>query len=332
MIRAAGICYQLRDGRVLLCRSVIPERGWEFPAGKVEEDETTEEAARREFMEETGRDVGDRPLILWTRRILDGVDFTTFLARGPEFTPSLSSEHVSAQWVNADFALAASSLLHPGVSIALRRFDMDELGIAKAIVTGELTSPQRYGNMLLISLRVTGTGASYRRKLDEFVWRDSSLYLNQTFLERCNGLPVIMYHPADKLMLDTDEFRKRIVGMIFVPYIKGDEVWGIAKIYDMGAAHELETEEMSTSPGVVFLAADEGTKETLPTGSILLVEDKPSLLDHLAICLRGVWDKGGKPSGVDSISARADGNDAAMDMILRRLKIAEVHRRAVRLS
>lgn len=81
---------------------------------------------------------------------------------------------------------------------------LDELGIAKAIQTGELTSPQRYGNLLLIAIRITGTGVAYRQSLEEFVWRDPSLYLNPEFLERCNGLSVILEHPEESV-LNTEE-------------------------------------------------------------------------------------------------------------------------------
>ncbi len=40
------------DGKFVMVRH--PERGWEFPGGKVEEGERPEDAARREAMEEAG--------------------------------------------------------------------------------------------------------------------------------------------------------------------------------------------------------------------------------------------------------------------------------------
>jgi len=322
MIRAAGILF-VSDGKVLLMRRTGHDHpgAWALPGGGIEGDETAEEAARRELLEETGLKY-DGPLMLWSRRVRDDVDFTTFLAKTDEFKPELNDEHDAFQWVDRLFAMS-SPVLHPGVNIALLRFDLDELGIAKAIQAGELTSPQRYGNLMLIAIRITGTGASYRQALDEYVWRDSSLYLTPEFLERCNGLPVIVEHPKGK-MLNTDEFKDRIAGMIFLPYIQGDEVWGIAKILDMDVAQMLEEETMSTSPAVVFLNAAVGSKYTMKDGNTLLIEGKPSLLDHVAICAVGIWDKGGPPLGIESIDTKAD--SAALDLILRQLKVNEVVR------
>ena len=327
--RAAGILCFAATGHVLLAHRTDGQ-GWAPPGGRIEEGETPEEAARREFLEETGVDV-QGPLVLWTRRLADNVDFTTFLAKiDEEFTPTLCDENDGFQWVDRRFALGAVSALHPGVPIALAKFELDELGIAKAIRDGELTSPQRYQNLLLIALRITGTGAAYRKGHDEYVWRDPSLYLTPEFLERTNGLPVIMEHPKDKPILNGQEFRRRIIGTNFVPYIKGNEVWGIAKVYDELAADMLEEETMSTSPGVL-LGMRDVEQVQMEDGSKLLIENKPVLLDHIAVCPYGVWDKGNDASGVDSIDARADSEDDALDLILHELKMRELMRLADRL-
>lgn len=330
-MKAAGILFLAPSGKVLLMRRAArPDQDadcqgcWSVPGGGVEEGETAEVAARREIMEETGQpDIG--PLTPWTRRVKDDVDFTTFLCRAEdEFTPTLNDEHDAWQWTNKAFALT-STALHPGLYISLQRFGMDELGVAKAMVAGELSSPQMYKNLMLIAIRITGTGASYRPALNEYVWRDPSLYMNQEFLERCNGLPVIFRHPT-KAMLDTQEFRDRIVGTIFVPYAKQaeQEIWGIAKILDMAAAELLTHFEMSTSPGVLCM----GAKIPGEGDDHLLLEDKPSLLDHIAILIpetetviapgtddgegpaekvvdsgAGVWDKGAGRNGVESVDA-----------------------------
>jgi hypothetical protein len=298
MNRAAGILFATRDGRVLLLRRAGEDHKgeWAFPGGGIEAGETAEDAARRELTEETGHKY-EGPLTLWTRRQKDGVDFTTFLAKSDAFEPQLNEEHDRFAWVDRQSALDGMDL-HPGARIALMRTDLDELGIAKAIRSGELVSPQSFGNLLLIALRITGTGASYRAGIDQYVWRDPSLYLTDHFLERCNGLPVVWEHPKDKPALDTEDFRKRIIGTILLPYIQGDEVWGIAKILDMDAGQILCDEQLSTSPCVVFVNQSSGEKYRTEDGKTLLVEGAPRLLDHLAIVANGVWDKEGPPTGV----------------------------------
>ena len=181
------------------------------------------------------------------------------------------------------------------------------------MAAGELASPQRYHNVVLYNMRVTGTGVSFRPQLNEYVYRKPENYLTQEFLDRCAGLPVIVKHP-EKSLLDHDEFVDRVAGTVFVPYIKGDEVWAICKLYDKDAIAEMEDEQLSTSPAVLLGKSD---KLQLEDGSKLLVEGKPTLLDHLAIVAKGVWDKGGDATGIEADvrgdSAVADKEDIKDD-------------------
>lgn len=293
---------------------------WGLPGGKLEAGEHPEQAARRECQEEIGS-VPEGELSYWTRSNttptvapeLPGaaqpgelVDFTTFVVHVPESFPvQIEGEHVGWAWAPID---QPPEPLHPGVRVALEKFGADETWVAQKIVSGELTSPQQYENIWLFDVRITGTGTAYRKALDEFVWRDPSLYLNPQFLERCLGLPVIVEHPPTDV-LTTKEFANRAIGTIVKAYIKGDEVWGVAKIYDQSAAEMMRKEQLSTSPAVVFRDPGVNAKMTLEDGSALLIEGKPSLLDHLAICEVGVWDKGGAPAGV--VNAETSG-DVAM--------------------
>ncbi len=199
---------------------------------------------------------------------------------------------------------------------ALRAFSdsATELDVAKAIRDGDLSSPQQYENILLFSLRITGTGTSFRPARGEYVYRTPSDFLTEDFVERCQGLPVVFEHPTESGVLNSDEYRERAIGTILLPYIKGDEVWGIAKIFDADAAKLMQTTHLSTSPAVVFRDADSTETVATSDGKILLIEGKPSYLDHLAICEEGVWDKGGKPSGIQ-LSKTEDADMADEQMV-----------------
>jgi len=305
---------------------------WAFPGGVVEDGETAEAAAIREAEEETGASPKiSKGLTLLTRRLsvaetgaaLPGAtvapagepppsppgtaapaplavdpevcDFSTFLvAVEKPFEVVLNDESDAFSWCPVD---SPPEPLHPGCRIALDRPAMNELDVARAMATGELSSPQRYMNVSLFAIRITGTGAAYRRALDEYVWRKPEMYLNDEFVARCNGLQVIFEHP-DGATLNSKEFAERSVGSIMLPYVMGDEVWGIAKIYDDEAIGVLLTDPMSTSPTVVLSPGSKTYKAN--DGSTILDESEPLLLDHVAICARGVWDKGGEPRGVTS--------------------------------
>ncbi len=189
--------------------------------------------------------------------------------------------------------------LHPGARVAISKLGMNELDIARAMAAGDLTSPQKYMGLNLFNMRITGTGQAYRTAHKEYVWRDPSLYLNDDFLARAAGIEVIWEHP-DKQILDSKEYAQRTIGSIMLPYIKGDEVWGIARIRDSEAADMMEKGQLSTSPSVVLSDDRNTVVKNYRDKKPLLIEGDPKLLDHLAVCEQGVWDKGGQPVGVES--------------------------------
>src|SRR5262249_42752951 len=159
-------------------------------------------------------------------------------------------------------------------------------------------------------VRVTGTGEAYRSMKkdeegnvlydEEYVWRDPSLYLNEEFLERCNGVPVILEHPETST-LTTEEYRTRTIGALKLPYIIGDDFWAIAGVQDDAAARIMSEQQLSTSPAVSWSDPDTNVAGKLKDGSNFLIEGKPTLLDHLAICWQGVWDKEGGPTGINVV-------------------------------
>lgn len=298
----AGILFRAPGPQYLLVkRSDTGE--WEQPGGHIEADESPEEAAARECVEEIG---GCPDGIRWIARTTtnpDGGDYTCFLQDVSEpFEPKLNDEHTEWQWV-APNALPEST--HPEVIKTIGLLTGNELDISRRMAAKELPSPQRYENVWLFDLRITGTGLSYRTALDEYSWRTPDDFLTEEFCQRCNGLPVIFEHPDT--LLNSKEYRERNVGSIFLPYLTADEVWGIAKVFDDDAAVLMHESHESTSPAVVF--RDAGSAEFLEIdGKTVLIEGKPSYLDHLAICKEGVWDKGGEPSGVNNGEIRMDAN------------------------
>lgn len=315
MNKGAGILFLCSGNALFLKRSAssidFPDY-WCLPGGTTEPGETPEDTAVRESREELGflppgsrkvhtrvKPIANMPDGVPPMDALPVVDFTTFVQKvGNEFVPELNDEHTGFCWAPTE---SPPEPLHPGCRLALARLEMDELGVARAIAAGDLISPQRYHNIWLFSIRITGTGVSYRSKYDEFVHKSPDVYLTEDFLARCNGLPVIWKHPA-KALLDPIEFAKRIVGTVFLPYILGDEVWAVVKIWDDKAAEGMDDEQLSTSPAVYFEDLTVNTRLRYDDGKTILIEGKPSLLDHIAICEQGVWDKGGPPVGVRSES------------------------------
>jgi 8-oxo-dGTP pyrophosphatase MutT (NUDIX family) len=309
--RCAGIMFVTKDEEILLIR-----RGnggdypgtWAVPGGhQNEQDKSLEDAARRECFEETGLKYEGKLEVLF-----DDGEFCTYIARDVEKGDvKLNYESTGFDWCNID---SPPFPLHPGMEIAFKVAKAKtETDIAELISQGILASPQMYANIALLAIRITGTGLAFRSSIGEHVWRDPSLYLNDEFLKRCNGLMVIMDHPETQV-LTTQEFKDRAVGSILMPYIKGDEVWGIAKIYDQAAIDEILEGEVSTSPAVVFDETAGNITLTTENGEPLLIEGVPFLLDHIAIVTKargskGVWDKGGDAAGVLLTNNEVSEND-----------------------
>jgi 8-oxo-dGTP pyrophosphatase MutT (NUDIX family) len=292
----AGILFRTPGPRYLLVRRSDTGE-WEQPGGHAEGEETPEAAAERECIEEIGACPKGARWPVRRNPIANGEgEYTCFLQDVPEpFEPKLSpDEHAAWQWAAPD--ALPENMLAP-VARTIELVTGNELDIAKRMAAGYLLSPFKYEGAWLFDLRITGTGTSYRKALDEYVYRPPEDFLTEEFRERCNGLPVLFLHSAG--LLNTQEYRERNIGSIFYPYLAGDEVRGIAKIFDSDAVPLMLTTHESTSPAVIF--RDAGSAGFLEVdGKKVLIEGNPSYLDHLAICPVGVWDKGGEPSGINT--------------------------------
>lgn len=307
-VKAAGIAY-MTDSKILLIQRGSGQdhpNEWAFPGGHLDKGEDAETAAIREFSEEVGGKVSGPECL---------GQFGKFMAYGcigPAFDVVLSDESQAYMWADMNdlpepMHPRALEILH---SSAFKRLGMNELDIARAMSIGELPSPQVYCNVTLFDIRITGTAVCCRilkkgdgdkaEYVEQYAWREPSMYLNPDFLARCNGLPAIILHP-DKGTLNSKEYASRNVGSVFLPYIKNDEVWAIAKIYDDDAITEMRKGGLSTSPCVVT----RGDATLSIDGDSILIEGVPALVDHIAICEQGVWDKGGEPVGVNTNPAGA---------------------------
>jgi hypothetical protein len=172
-----------------------------------------------------------------------------------------------------------------------------DLDIARALADGSLLSPQRFGNSWYWNIRISGVGCAWRESLQEYCWRDASIWLSQEMCIRCSCIPILMGHPEIGI-LNSREFADRCVGNTVHAFVKDDELWGIARILDAGANEILASGGYNdTSPAVVFDPGS-GTRIEID-GKTCLVEGCPALIDHLALTPLGVWTREGAP-GVEN--------------------------------
>lgn len=298
-IFGSGIMF--RQGKFVFLIQRSDDGTWCQPGGTVEPGELAIDAARREVLEEVGYQY-DGPL---TPHSVYG-DYLTFRAEVPErFEAKLNDESLAAGWFHID---DLPKPLHQPFAEMLAQQALNETEVATLIADGTLSSPQFFINMWMFAIRVTGTGVTWRSADQEMKFRNPDDYLTPEFLQRVAGVPLIWLHPK-KRTLDSDEFAKRVIGTLTNAWVadKG-EVWAVARVYDAEAAEIMATRQLSTSPTVKF---SEVAQSINVDGQPLLVEPSPELLDHVAICEQGVWDKLLAPTGVksDSIPNEAEKMD-----------------------
>jgi colicin import membrane protein len=130
---------------------------------------------------------------------------------------------------------------------------LTELQIAWRIAAGSLQSPQKFGNSCFWAIRISGVGCAWRESMQEFAWREPSIWLSPEMCARATGLPVLIDHP-EKGVLTSAEFAARCVGLTTYAYVKGDELWAVARILDSGANDILLAGAYEdTSPAVTFM-------------------------------------------------------------------------------
>ncbi|HAV2174452.1 TPA: NUDIX hydrolase [Enterobacter cloacae] len=299
-IFGSGIMF--RQGKYVFLIQRSDDGTWCQPGGTVEPGELAIDAARREVLEEVGYQY-DGPL---TPHSVYG-DYLTFRAEVPErFEAKLNDESLAAGWFHID---DMPKPLHQPFAEMLAQQALNETEVAALIADGTLSSPQFFINMWMFAIRVTGTGVTWRSVDQQMAFRNPDDYLTPEFLQRVAGVPLIWLHP-EKNKLDSDEFAKRVIGTLTNSWVADNgEVWTIGRVYDAEAAEIMATRQLSTSPTVTYSEAQDSIIKI--DGQPLLVEGSPVLLDHVAICEQGVWDKLLAPTGVksDSIPNEAEKMD-----------------------
>ena len=299
-IFGSGIMF--RQGKFVFLIQRSDDGTWCQPGGTVEPGELAIDAARREVLEEVGYQY-DGTL---TPHSVYG-DYLTLRAEVPEqFEAKLNDESLAAGWFHID---DLPKPLHQPFAEMLAQQALNETEVAALIADGTLSSPQFFINMWMFAIRVTGTGVTWRSADQQMAFRNPDDYLTPEFLQRVAGVPLIWLHP-EKNKLDSDEFAKRVIGTLTNSWVADNgEVWAIARVYDAEAAEIMATRQLSTSPTVTYSEMQDSIIKI--DGQPLLVEGSPVLLDHVAICEQGVWDKLLAPTGVksDSIPNEAEKMD-----------------------
>ncbi|VVZ72166.1 Uncharacterized protein conserved in bacteria [Escherichia coli] len=299
-IFGSGIMF--RQGKFVFLIQRSDDGTWCQPGGTVEPGELAIDAARREVLEEVGYQYDGQ----LTPHSVYG-DYLTFRAEVPErFEAKLNDESLAAGWFHID---DLPKPLHQPFAEMLAQQALNETEVAALIADGTLSSPQFFINMWMFAIRVTGTGVTWRSADQQMAFRNPDDYLTPEFLQRVAGVPLIWLHP-EKNKLDSDEFAKRVIGTLTNSWVADNgEVWAIARVYDAEAAEIMATRQLSTSPTVTYSEMQDSIIKI--DGQPLLVEGSPVLLDHVAICEQGVWDKLLAPTGVksDSIPNEAEKMD-----------------------
>lgn len=121
---AAGVLYREKDsGHILLLRRAGGDNQgtWSYPAGHVDPGENAQQAAMREFEEETGGKLLRAPQPLG---VYNG--FALYGASGDLFRPELNEESMGYTWARPDeIAQGLPAPLHPGIQEQMKDGTLD---------------------------------------------------------------------------------------------------------------------------------------------------------------------------------------------------------------
>ncbi len=185
--------------------------------------------------------------------------------------------------------------------------NLHESEIINAYKLGNLTDIFIADNCFYMPIRITGTGETIRvfnneSGESEFFIEDrvKHYFFTPQNIEQCGRLPVLLEHPKGDSMVSYKNTQdlSQIIGQTIHAYGKDDEIWAIARIYDLSLLDKLNKEIYSTSPGVIsncVIMQDNLSRET------------PIEINHIAFVQRGHWDcKSAKAFEGDKILIKED--------------------------
>lgn len=209
---------------------------------------------------------------------------------------------------------------------------LTDLEIAEKMATGDISDIVPRENYFLIPMRITGTGITERtftnskgiRKRYQ-INREPERFLTDEFVKMCNGLPVSFVHPEGG-KLTYDNYLDHVVGSIFLPFVKGNEVWGVAKIFDRDILNFIDEGYTSTSPSV-------DSNNTMDKDGVIY--ELPTDINHIAFVREGHWDndqpalatdilnptQGENPMDVKNDACKVDNAEVVEPMVNKELEV-----------
>ena len=247
---AAGVMYRSGDEILMMQRSPDKTQGgtWSFPAGGIETGETPEQAAYREFYEETGLDLGRKGLVHYAD--LDG--FSLFSVEGEKFDPRLNEEHTGFIWAKVG---ELPKPLHPGVMRALERNGMDR-------DTARQYDNNGWYEIKRNPLSKAGVFPYLGKNIDPslepnqtyMVYRPASELSNPETIKSFKLLPWVDLHPSN--LLGPEEAgrmpaeSKGVEGVVGEEvFFEGDTLYGNIKIFSDSLADKIESGIRELSAG-----------------------------------------------------------------------------------
>ena len=151
-----------------------------------------------------------------------------------------------------------------------------ERTIVNDMISGVLQGPVEFSGICLAPLLVSPTGCRFDG--ESYVYRDPSTWLSERMTERMAGVPLLGGADGDGPVSGSAVI-KRMIGVCMQGYIKGTELWCVARIANDFAWRLIKAGAAETRVSVAF---DELPSIDIDEGN-LIVEPAPRYMNHLCL-------------------------------------------------